>query len=171
MSILSGASVSQLLALSSVPRGLRTTRILSMRAGAVIGLPFPLSFPTTAHAVDRESSNCAGRSLQAWIPGRTCGPPGMTPRRGTKRYRVSCPHPFEDRFEYALDRRARRRRALFVDRRWPILWRRTVGLLHVGAAGEFQLHSLDAFARAPIGARDPAAFEAAIDDGRLPAPG
>ena len=37
MSILSGASVSQLLALSSVPRGARMTRILSMRAGAVMG--------------------------------------------------------------------------------------------------------------------------------------
>src|ERR1700690_2098484 len=40
MSILSGASVNQLLALSSVPRGLRTTRILSMRAGAVMDWTF-----------------------------------------------------------------------------------------------------------------------------------
>ena len=39
--------------------------------------------------------------------------------------------------------------------------------MHVSAAREFELQSLDALARAPIGARDPAAFEAPIDDGSL----
>jgi len=40
MSMRKGASVSQLFALSSLPRGARMTRILSMRAGAVMGLAF-----------------------------------------------------------------------------------------------------------------------------------
>src|ERR1700677_2051265 len=80
-------------------------------------------------------------------------------------------HMLENRLEHALDCRARRRSVLFADRRRPVLWRRTLGLLHVGAAGELELQGLDAFAWTPIGARDPAALEAPIDDGRLPARG
>src|ERR1700677_1643790 len=77
----------------------------------------------------------------------------------------------QNRLEHALDRRARRRRAGFVDQCGPILQGWMVGLPHVGTAGECELQSLDAFAWAPIGAGDPAALEAAIDDGRLPARG
>src|ERR1700722_15695955 len=83
----------------------------------------------------------------------------------------SLAHALEDRLQHALDCRAGWRCALFVDRRRPVLRRRRLRLVHVSAAGEFELHSLDAFTWAPIGARDPAALEAAIDNRRLPARG
>jgi hypothetical protein len=47
------------------------TRILSMREDVVMARSLPLSFPTAARAVDRESSNFARRNLEVWIPGRT----------------------------------------------------------------------------------------------------
>src|ERR1700734_2704766 len=70
----------------------------------------------------------------------------------------------QDRFQHALERRARRGRPLFVDRRRPVVGRRAHGLLHIGATGELELQGLDALIRLAMGARDPAALEPSVDD-------
>src|SRR5260370_16971536 len=89
----SGASVSQLWAVRSMPRGARTTRMLSMRVGAVI------------------SDALLGFS------------------------RRSVDNPGEDRFKHPAKRRARRARALFLDRRRPIIGGRALRFAPIGAAG------------------------------------
>src|ERR1700756_1304786 len=149
MSILSGASVSQLLALSSVPRGLRTTRILSMRECEVMAHAFR-NLPGIQSRDGLQRKRC--------IPDRSLAPAG-----NDDSWSSSLAHFREDRLEDAFDRRASRRCALFVDRGGPIFGPQALRLPHVGAAGEFELQSFDALDGFAIGTGNPAALETPVN--------
>src|SRR5271165_2446604 len=160
MSMRSGASVSQLFALSAVPRGARITPILSRRRETVMGRVFlPVSFPTAAQQPTGNALTLAiamdSRS-DLWSAGND-----------KQRAAKSRANVLQNCLQHPAQRRAGARRAAVVDRLRPVLGRGQVRLQHVAAAGELELDGLDAIGRLAVMADDPAALEAPVDDKSL----
>src|SRR5580693_7816336 len=138
-----GASVSQLLVLSVVPRGARMTRMLSRRAETVMRWAF---HHYACHS--RPTAGLAGNPEPVSAGGRHSGSPigRFAPVGDDNEELGSLAHSIEHGFEDFAERRAGDARAGGVDRLGPVVGRGQAWLDHVGAAGEFELDRLDALA-------------------------